>query len=29
MELLHNIDKPGSDIDEYLGALDKMLGFKE
>jgi hypothetical protein len=29
MSLLHDIDKPGSDIEFYLNSLDEMLSYKE
>jgi len=28
MMLLHDVDKPGSDIEEYVGALDSILLHK-
>lgn len=26
--LIHEVDKPGSDVDEYVGQLDKILSDK-
>lgn len=28
MMLLHEVDKPGSDIEEYVGSLDSILHHK-
>jgi kinesin family protein 2/24 len=28
MELLHDVDRPGSDVDAYVKALDKLLAAK-
>ena len=28
MMLLHDVDKPGSDIEEYLDSLDAILAHK-
>ena len=28
MLLLHEVDKPGSDIDDYVECLDKLLSIK-
>lgn len=28
MMFLHEVDKPGSDVDDYVGNLDKILAHK-
>jgi len=28
MMLLHEVDKPGSDVDDYVGSLDQLLCHK-